>query len=77
MYYFYKIHYVKIVKSYLVLITVIGIRRAPLMVRAATPKATACKGVGSLPFSFTSVCDFNQCNDEKYRPTPGTHHVMD
>jgi len=54
--------------------TVIGINRAPDIDRAVTPNEMACTAVrGS---SRLKVC-FNQCSDEKYKPTPGITLVID
>lgn len=54
--------------------TVMGINRAPDMDRAVMPKEMACRGVrGS---SKLKAC-FNQCSDEKYKPTPGITLVID
>lgn len=54
--------------------TVMGISRAPDMDRAVMPKEMACRAVrGS---SRLKAC-FSQCNDEKYKPTPGITLVID
>lgn len=54
--------------------TVMGINRAPDMDRAVMPKEMACRAVkGS---SKLKAC-FNQCSDEKYKPTPGITLVID
>lgn len=57
-----------------VLTTVIGINKAPDMERAVMPKEIACRAVSGS--SRLKTC-FNQCNDEKYRPTPGITLVID
>lgn len=63
--------------NYLVLITVNGMRSTPLIVRATTPKPTACKAPISFPGCLAWSCPFKKCRDEKYNPTPGTHRVID
>lgn len=54
--------------------TVMGISRAPDMDRAVMPKEMACRAV--ICSSRPKAC-FSQCNDEKYRPTPGITLVID
>lgn len=61
--------------TYLVFMTVIGIKAMPLIVLATTPNMTASNGPKS-PFDFP-IFAFNQCRDEKYSPTPGTHRAID
>lgn len=54
--------------------TVIGIKKVPDIDLAVTPNNMASVGVsGSFKWN---VC-FNQCNDEKYNPTPGITLVID
>lgn len=60
--------------TYLVFTTVTGINKAPDMERAVAPKVTDCNAVR---FPFTPNSFFNQLNEEKYRPTPGTQRAID
>lgn len=57
-----------------VLTTVMGISKAPDIERAVIPKEIACRAVNG---SSKSKACFSQCNDEKYRPTPGITLVID
>lgn len=57
-----------------VLTTVMGISKAPDIERAVMPKEIACRAVNG---SSKSKACFSQCNDEKYRPTPGITLVID
>lgn len=59
--------------SYLVFMTVTGIRMVPAIVRAVIPIAIDCTGVGLT----NSNVFLSHCRVEKYRPTPGTTLVID
>lgn len=76
------IYYIKNVNIFIIIsrtskrvfTTVIGINKAPDIDLAVMPNNNASVGVSG---SFTCNVCFNQCNDEKYNPTPGTTLVMD